>query len=267
MASLGAADLAVVDPLFRDYENGPARDVDAAHRAGDQVWFDCRVAGYGRSGEPEPKFSLSWVWRVVDSEGRLLVRTKDGKLAGELAAEDQEYRPRLRLDFQLPVLLLPGGYFIELALRDEVAQTAKTARFPVRVAGRSVEIPAELSAGQLRYFRQEDDRRPISEPTYRGGDAVWLRFDIAGFRHGAKNKIDVGYGLLVLGPSGQPFLRDDPAARHETETFYPQFYVPAALKIQLPPKATPGEYVVLLTLKDHVGGAAAAARSAFTVEP
>jgi len=42
--------------------------------------------------------------------------------------------------------------------------------------------------------------------------------------------------------------------------------VPAALRIQLPAKATPGDYVVLLTLRDNVSGATAAVRSGFTVE-
>jgi hypothetical protein len=255
-----------VEPGFRQYENGPARDLGSPHRPGDQVWFDCRVSGYARTEEPDPRFALAWTWRVVDGEGRLLVSPKDGKLSAELAAEDKEYRPRLRLDFQLPLLLLPGEYFIELTLQDEIAKASKKARFPVTVEGRAIELPKEFTAQSLRFFRAEDDRRPMAQPLYRAGDPVWLRFDIAGFRHGEKNKIDVGYGLLVLGPSGQPFVRDDPAARHETATFYPQFYVPAALRVQLPPKATPGEYVVILTLKDHIGGATAAVRSAFTVE-
>jgi hypothetical protein len=261
-----AADLAIVEPLFLQYENGPAREVGQEHRAGDQVWFQCRVTGYGRTDEPDPKFGLKWTWRVADQQGRLLTRDKDGKVSGELAAEDKEYRPRLRFDFQLPVLLLPGEYQIELTLVDEMAKAEKKARFPVTVEGRALELPKELAALQFRYFRQEDERRPMAEALYRAGDAVWLRFDIAGFRHGEKNKIDVSYGLLVLGPSGQPFLRDDPAAHHVTETFYPQFYVPASLKIQLPPKATPGDYVVLVTLRDHVSGATAASRSGFVVE-
>ena len=278
-----AAGLAIADPLFRQYENGPERLPTEPYRAGDELWLDCRATGYARAGEPDPRFALHWTWRIADAQGRLLVPLQEGKIAGELAAEDKDYRPRLRLNFQLPPLLPPGEYSIQLTLTDEIAiaaaaqaenkagnntaqKTETQASYKVTVEGRKVEQPAELAAAQFRFFRQEDDRRPLTEPVYRPGDAVWLRVDIAGFRHGEKNKIDVGYGLLVLGPSGQPFLRDDPAARHTAETFYPQFHVPAALRVQLPPKATPGEYIVLLTLRDHVSGATAAARTAFSVE-
>lgn len=263
-AALPAAEL--VDPVFRPYENGPSLPSDHAFLGGDVVWFDCRVKGYARSEESEPRFALKWQTSVIDRLRRSVTPTQQGKVSGELAAQDKEYRPRVSITFALPPLLLAGEYVIAVALEDEIAKTVAVAHFTLRVGGRTVELPKELTAAQFRYFRQENDRHALEPPVYRPGDQVWLRFDILGFQHGDQNKIDIEYGLLVLGPSGQPFLREDPAARHAAQSFYPQFYVPAAIEIRLPPKATPGEYIAVVSLRDKVSGQSAAVRTSFAVE-
>ena len=256
----------IVDAVFRQYENGPEQDARHEYRGGDVVWFDCRVQGYARTEETDPRFALTWNAGVIDARRQAVTRAKQGKLSGELTDEDKAYRPRIRFDVALPPLLLPGRYVIGVAVDDEIDKTKKTATFEIKVGGRAMEIPKELTAAQLRFLRQEDDRRPLDAATYRPGDPVWLRFEIMGFRHGESNKIDVEYGLLVLGPSGQPFLRQDPASGHTAESYYPQFYVPASVRIELPPKATAGEYIVVLSLRDKVSGQSAAARTSFTVE-
>jgi hypothetical protein len=261
-----AADLAVADVRFLQYENGPSQLADHQFTAGDSVWFDCRIQGFGRSEDEDPKFALNWTWRVIDASGRDLVRGGAGKVNGELAREDKDYRPRIRFDFQLPPLLLRGVYAVELTVKDEIAKSEKKLRQPFSVGGRVLDPAPELTATQFRFFRREEDRRPLDAVRYRPGDTVWLRFDIAGFRHGANNRIGVAYGMLVLGPSGQPFLREENGARFETESFYPQFYVPAAVQVKLPAQAASGEYIVLLTLQDYIGKLSAAVRTSFTVE-
>ena len=256
----------LVDPVFRQYENGPEQSTGHEYRGGDVIWFDCRVQRYGRTEDTDPRFALSWTGGVMDRLRRSVTPAKQGTASGELTGEDKDYRPRIRFEFQLPPLLPPGDYVVGVALEDEIAKTKASKDFTFHVGGRAVEIAAELTAAQFLYFAKEEDRRPLDRAVYRPGQSVWLRFDILGFQHGPKNKIDVEYGLLVLGPSGQPFLRQDPAAAHAAETFYPQFYVPAALEIRLPPKATAGQYIALVTVRDKVSGKTAAAHAGFTVE-
>jgi len=264
---LPAADsLAIVDTRFLQYENGPSQLAGHEFRGGDQIWFDARVQGFARTEADDPEFAIAWHWRAIDAQGRELVRGGQGHLRAELAREDKDYRPRIRFDFQLPLLLPRGQYAIELTVTDEIAKAEKKHREAIPVGGRPLDAASELTAGGFRFFRAETDRRPLDAAVYRGGDAVWLRFDIAGFRHGPRNKVDVAYGMLVLGPSGQPFLREENAAHFETATFYPQFHLPASVQLMLPAKASPGEYVVLLTLKDAVSGQTAAVRTGFTVE-
>ena len=60
-------------------------------------------------------------------------------------------------------------------------------------------------------------------------------------------------------------LREENAARFETATFYPQLWIPAALEVRLPAGAQPGEYPVLLTVRDFQGNQTEAVRTSFTV--
>lgn len=261
------AQLTLEDVGFRQYENGPFWTTDHAFFSGDQIFFDARLKGYTRTEGLDPRIELNWNIRLMDAEGRLLTQPKTGEIKAELAPEDADYRPRVRADFQLPLLLLPGSYRIETVVKDAVAKAEKKFTRALEVGGRKPEIGTALTANGFRFFRSDQDRRPLAEPVYRPGETVFVRFDISGYKLGERNKLEVGYGLLVLTPEAQPFLREENAARHETATFYPQLWVPAALEVKLPPTAQAGAYVMLITVRDYVGNQTEAVRTGFTVAP
>ena len=240
--------LRLEEPIFHQFEDGPP--YQQAYRAGEQVFLDLRIAGYGRTEDENPELKLKWSIQAMDENSHPFEPAVMSRLQTGLASQDQEYRPRARYSVAIPVFALEGTYHIEVKVTDEVTQQTAEGSFSFRVRGKSLAKAAALGAGQIRFFRQEDDARPLALAVYRPGSEVWLRFEIEGFTRSAAHAFAVNYGVLVTGPDGQQFLRQDPAATENGKPFYPQAYVPATFVIQLPPLALPGEYRVQIVVRD-----------------
>ena len=101
---------------------------------------------------------------------------------------------------------------------------------------------------------------------YQPGEAVWIRFEIVGYKFGDNNHFDVGYGFSVLKPDGTVSFAHPEAAEEKDATFYPRRSVPAAFSLTLPPDVTLGQYTVVITAYDKVGDQKAESRATFTVE-
>ena len=236
------------DPAFRQFDDGPP--FQQAYRTGEQVFFDLRVAGYGRTDGENPALKLTWTFRAVDSDSRLLEPAVSGQLESALAAQDTAYRPRVRVGLTVPSFALDGQYRILLTLTDEAASKRVEGSFTFRVRGKQLPQGAPLEAANWRFLRQEDDANPLTLPVYRPGSEVWLRCELQGFRLLESNRFSVSFGVTVTGPDGKQFLKQDPAATESQQPFYPQRYVPATFVIQLPPKAFAGEYRVAIVARD-----------------
>jgi hypothetical protein len=240
--------LRLEDATFRQFEDGPP--YEQSYRPGEQVFLDVRVAGYGRTEDENPSLKLKWTFRAVDGSGRLLEPATAGKLETVLNAQDTDYRPRARFAASIPPFALEGLYKVDVALTDEVAGKTVESSYPFRVRGKQLPAGGKLEAGNSRFYRQEDDPAPLTMASYRPGSQVWLRFDLQGFSLTAANAFRVNYGVVVSGPDGKQFLKQDPAAAEAGQPAYPQAYVPATFVIQLPPKALPGEYRVAIIVRD-----------------
>ena len=134
------------------------------------------------------------------------------------------------------------------------------------VRGRQVEPSEKLVIRNFRFYRGEEDTQPVEKAAYRGGDAVWARFDIIGFQYGEKNRIDVSYVAMVISPGGKVLWTQPEPAVEQSESFYPKRYVAASFAINLLPKTTPGEYAIAVIVKDAVGKQTFETRQTFTVE-
>jgi hypothetical protein len=117
-----------------------------------------------------------------------------------------------------------------------------------------VEPSDGMTVRNFRFLRAEDDAEPLKDPAYRLGDSVWARFDMTGYKMGEKNRFDVEYGLKVLRPNGEVTYEEPKAAQAKDETFYPQRYTPGILSLNLPKDIATGDYKIILTVRDNIGG-------------
>lgn len=257
--------LTIVKPSVRQYEDGPALEPGFSFFTGDTVFFSFQIQGYQVSPESN-KIDLHAQIQAVDPQGVPLAEPVQRNINTQLSAEDKNWMPIVRETFQLPPLAFPGVYHIHALVEDRLSkQTAKSdTDFSVR--GKRVEPSDKLVARNFRFLREEEDRNPLEQPVYRPGDAVWARFEITGFRYGPNNRVQVSYGVSVLGSTGETLFTQPQAAVEQGESFYPKRYVPGALSINLNAKVKPGEYTLVLTLRDDVGDQTDESRHVFRVE-
>ncbi|MBY0504758.1 MAG: hypothetical protein K2X03_12665 [Bryobacteraceae bacterium] len=256
--------LRLEEATFRQFEDGPP--FTQAYRAGEQVFLDLRIAGYGRTDDENPELKLKWTIRAVNAAGQPFEPAVDSRFQTGLASQDSDYRPRARFSVAIPSFALEGDYRVEVRVTDDVTQQTADGSYPFRVRGKQVAKDAPLGTGPVRFYRQEEETAPLARPVYRPGAQVWLRFEIEGFLLGQGYGFDVGYGVVVTGPDGKDFLRQDPAAAETKQPFYPQAYVPATFVIQLPPTAFTGEYRVAIRIRDALAKKEAVVPLTFRVE-
>jgi hypothetical protein len=259
-----ARKLAITGIAVHQFDGGPALPPNYTFVPGETVFFTFLVEGYSASETGQIK--LSYAARPVDRQNVALVPSFSGKLEVELAPEDKNWRPKARHEFLLPSYLDSGVYRLMFLVKDELAGTEATAEASLQVRGRAMEPAATLTARNFRFLRSEDDAAPLAAPVYRPADTVWARFEITGYKLGEKNRFQVDYGLTVLSPSGKVLFSQPQAATEQEQPFYPRRWVPGILSLTGRADTKPGEYTIVLTVRDLVGHQTAETRHAFRVE-
>jgi len=263
-AQAPAKPLQIANAGVQQFEDGPPAAEGNQFVAGETVFFSFQVTGYRVSGDR--KVQLSYRIQVTDSEGINLVEETSGKLETELADEDKEWLPKVRRSFVIPPHALPGKFKIAAWVADASSSQEAKADTPFDVRGRQVESSDTLVVRNVRFLRAEEDREPLSVAAYRAGDTLWARFDITGFKLGEKNRIDVSYGISIVSPSGKVLFSEPQAAVEQDAPFYPKRYVPGIASLGVQPKTTPGEYTLVITARDQVGGQACESRHTFRIQ-
>jgi len=167
---------------------------------------------------------------------------------------------------QIPPLVGSGTYKIVVKAEDVLAKTTAELAVPFQVRGHEVEPSETLVVRNFRFFRGEDDEQALDKPVYQPGDGVWARFDIAGFKHGPNNRVDVSYVSAVIAPSGKVLWTQPEPAVEQAESFYPKRYVAAAFGISLQSNIRPGEYTIAVRAKDAIGNQNFETKQTFTVK-
>ncbi len=256
--------LSIVKAALRQYEDGPALPAGFSFVTGESVFVSFQIQGYKVS--PDAKIDLKYRMEAVDPDGVLLAEPASHELSAEISTEDKNWLPLVRETFQLPALALAGTYQVHLAVEDKLSgQTAKT-ELPVTVRGKHIEKTAALAATDFRFLRSEQDRDGMDPAVYHPGDTIWGRFDITGFKYGEKNHVHVEYGIALLGASGKTLYSQPQAAVEDDATYYPKRYLPGALSLSLGKDFRPGEYTIVLSLRDDVGKQLEETRHTFRVE-
>jgi hypothetical protein len=266
VTAAGQANLGITELTLRESEDGrPAQR--PVFGAGQVVYLSFLVAGFGVRGE-DREVELSWNIKTVDPSQRLIAEPVNGNLKVELAPEDKDWKPKVRYNVQLPPVPEPGTYTIAITLDDKA--TGKTARTEqqFRVEGAAVPALPALGVANFRFLKSPNDSVALSEPaTYHGGEVVWTRFDIGGYKFGERNRYDVRYGVELRNAEGKVVFSQPKAAADSAEGYYPKHFVSATFSVSLDRNVAPGEYTLVVNLTDAVGNQTAESVHTFRVEP
>ncbi len=258
--------LAILNVALGQYEDGPTVPVGYEYVPGETVFFSFQVSGYRTRGDEEPEVRLEWRLESKDPAGVSIVEPQTGKVVTTVSQKDKDWMPKIRETILVPPFAPSGTYRIDILVKDEIAQAEVRKSVDFKVRGRDVEPSPTLVVRNLRFYRTEEDKKPLELAAYRPGDAVWIRFDMTGFKFGEKNRFDVGYGIQVLKPNGEATLTQPEAAVEQDTSFYPRKFVPAAFSLNLPADVMKGQYTVIITAHDKVGNQTCEAKQTFTVE-
>ena len=256
--------LAIVKLAFAQSEDGPALASTYQFLAGESVFFSCLVEGYAKSDKDE--IFLTHQIQAQDPRGILLQPASSDKLEATLAPEDKDWKPKLRDTIVIPPLADSGVYQVLVKVRDERSRMVAEARATFSVHGRDVAPSDTLVARDFRFFRNEEDAKPLQVAAYRPGDSLWARFIMTGYKLGGGNQFDIEYGLSVLRADGTVAYSEPRAAAQKDQPFYPQRYQPGVLNLNFPKDQKLGEFTIVLTVRDNLGGQTYEMRQKFSVE-
>jgi hypothetical protein len=267
----GAAEgpkLTIERAMLHQSEDGAVVPSDFPFAPGDIVYFSCQLGGYKKIDKDFDRRELHVTYSVEarDARGVLLAPEQSEKIATTVTAEDKDWMPKIRFSVVVPPFAASGEYQILVKAKDQNSGSEAEAKKVFTVQGRDVPPSETLVVRNFRFLRGEDDQQPLELAAYRPGDMVWARFDMTGYKLGEKNRLDVEYGLTVLRPDGDTTYSQPRAAEEKSETFYPQRYTPGVLSLSLPKDVKAGQYSIVLTVRDNVGGQTYEAREKFSVE-
>ncbi len=256
--------LGIVTVLLHQFEDGPPVAAAEPFQPGDTVFLSFQVAGY-RASESR-RIHLTYRIEAADPAGVALAEPVADAIATELAPQDKDWLPKVRYSVLVPPWAGSGSYRLRARVRDELAGADVTHDRNFTVRGRQVEPSPTLVVKNFRFFRSEEAAEPMPVAAYRPGDTLWARFDITGYRLADKNRYHVEYGIAVLRANGETLYAEPKAAEEQDSTFYPKRYVPGALSLNLQTELARGDYTIVVTARDRVGGETAESRQVFHVE-
>jgi hypothetical protein len=260
-----APGLEIVRPVVSDTDGGPGNPASFDYRPGQIIFFSCRVAGFAKT--PEDRVNLSYTVQAFDPRGVPLADIYKNTLTAEVTPQDKEWLPKIETEIAVPPLVFSGSYKIAVKVEDVVAKTTAELSVPFLVrGGEDLEPSDTLVVRNFRFLRNENDTKAAERPAYRNGDHLWAKFDITGYKYGAGNHVDVTYTTSIIGSAGKTLWTQPEPAGEQGDSVYPKAYIPAEMGVMLQGKVKPGEYTLVVQVKDAVGNQSCEARQAFTVE-
>jgi hypothetical protein len=258
--------LSVVQPVVAQFDGGPSVPVGFTFASGESIFLSFDIAGFKPEGDEDLSLNISWECLAFDSAGVALAALQKGEVKVALAPEDKKWRPRVRAEIVLPQGMTSGAAEIRISATDHVGGGKAALTVPFRTRGLDVTTVDRLQALRFRFLRSEDSNEALTVPAYRQGDMVWGRFEIAGYRLGEGNTYQVSYGLEVFRANNESLFRQEEAANETGKSLYPRRYVTGTLSLQLTKDLAPGEYTILLRIRDAVGNQQSESKHSFRVE-
>lgn len=258
--------LAIMQPVAAQFDGGPATPAQFAFASGESIFLSFDIAGFKPEGDEDLKINLSWECQAFDAAGLAMTAAIKGDVKVDLAPEDKKWRPRARAEFVLPQAMASGAAEIRISAVDHVGGGKASLIVPFRTRGLDLAGVDKLQALRFRFLRTEQSNAALAVPAYAPGDTVWGRFEIAGYKLGDGNAYQVSYGLEVFRANGQSLYRQEEAANETGKSFYPRRYLTGTLSLQLTKDLAPGEYSILLRIRDGVGKQESESSHSFRVE-
>ena len=256
--------LEAVSPIVSQFEDGAALEGGQKFVVGESGFFRFSVVNFKAS--EAGKVQLSGHCQVFDSRGVPIAPVDDLNIVTALSEEDKNWRPRFHFQFQIPAIAPPGVYKIHFDVTDEQLHQTASGDTTFGVDGVNVPPSDNLVIRHITFYRNADDEVPLSIIAYRPGDAIWIRFDITGYKHGEQNAIDVSYDVAVTDAAGKQLFAQENAATEKSQAFYPQPWVPGSFSLTLQPDTARAVYAVTITAHDAIGRQTASEKAEFRVE-
>ena len=258
-----AEPLTIVNATIRQMEDGAPLPPGFTHAPGEILFFSFQVAGYQSADE---KVHISYEVNAVDPKGIRIMEPIKGSVDATLAPQDKEWKPKVHPEIPLPPLAGSGTYKIVARVTDDIGKTEASKEVAFAVRGHDVEASDTLVVRNFHFFRSEDDPNPLANPVFRRGDAVWAKFDIAGYKFGDGNMVEVAYGIQVLNADGKVLFTQEQAAVEQGGSFYPRRYVPGQMSITTQSNMRPGDYYIVVKVEDRIGNQKYESKEKFFLE-
>jgi hypothetical protein len=259
-----AAPLKIIHIGIHQIEDGPAVGDRVGFVPGETIYLSFDVENYNVT--KEQAVAVSWVVTATDPKGIPIITPAEGKKQAMLQAEDKDWLPRARQAIVLPTLCTGGVYSIHIKVTDQNSKETVEADTKFKVGGPELPDAPKLVIRSFSFHRTEEDPQPLQSATYRSGDSMFARFQIAGYKYGEGNAIDASYGISILGPAGNVMYTQDPASEEKSASFYPKPYFDASMSLSLNPGTKAGDYTLVISAKDRIGNQTAEVRKTFHVE-
>ncbi len=257
-----AGQLNLIDPVISQFEDGPPVGNQRVV-PGESVFFRFGAAGYKTSDSG--RVQLTGHLQVFDSRNVAIMSVDEVAVATTLRDEDKNWKPKLHFQFQIPPIAPPGTYRIHFEATDDQTKQKGTSEATFQVEGRNVPPSDSIVVRNLNFYRNPDEEIPLRVAAYRPGDAVWVKFDVTGYKRGEQNSIDVTYDVAVTDSQGKQVFSQPDAASEKSQAYYAQPWVPGVFSLTLQGNTRPGEYHVSITARDGIGDKSVTATTAFQV--
>jgi hypothetical protein len=259
-----AGPLRIIHIGIHQIEDGPAVGDRVNFVPGEAVYLRFDVENYALT--KDQKAAISWVIDAADPKGIPIVVPATGKKEAALQEEDKDWLPRVRQEIMVPSPAPGGSYSVHIKVTDENSRQTAVADTKFSVSGAELQPAPALVIRGFGFYRAEEDPQALATPAYRTGDSMFARFQIAGYKYGAGNAIEVSYGISIVGPAGNVMYTQDPAVEDKSAAFYPKPWIDATMSLSLNPGTKAGEYMLVINARDKVGSQTIEIRKPFRVE-
>src|SRR5215469_6158583 len=196
-------------PVISQVEDGPALTGGQKPVPGETVHFAVTVEGFKTA---DGKVRITGHAQLFDPRGIAASSPEEVAIGTSLYEEDKDYKPKIRAEFPLPAIAPGGTWHVRYDAEDLQSGQKQSGEASFAVEGHSTTPATALEIRDFGFFRSQSDETPLSTVAYRAGDMVWVRFEIAGYKYGEQNSIDVAYDVAVSNSEGRVLFEQPDAA-------------------------------------------------------
>jgi hypothetical protein len=254
-------ELRIVRLDLLDSPGGYAIPADSVFYPGEKLYLGFNLAGY--TVNDDYRIHLTWRADALGPNGVAFAPAEGGEFAVELAPQDENWEPYVEIAKELPPFAGSGAYTLKLQIEDVLDNEKLSREVVVQVQGEDVEVTDALSVRNLRFALTEGGT-PLDRAIIGQGDSLHASFYISGYKTGEDNSYDVESEMKVINGKGETMI-EFPAQGEKGAPFYPRLWLPAKFRLDLDRTIPVGQYVILLEVRDKVGGLALQVEEAFEV--